>query len=119
LIERALAARPEIRLVAGKLGASAVDLALTHRPSLILLDLHLPDLGGDQVLRRLKVSAATSEIPVVIVSADATSEQIKSMLSEGAVEYLTKPLDIERLLTVVDEALQMGASNERYATKSD
>jgi signal transduction histidine kinase/ActR/RegA family two-component response regulator len=105
LIERTLADRSEIKLISSKCGASAVELAQTHGPSLILLDLHLPDLQGDVVLERLKANPATAAFPVVVVSADATERQIERMLSAGAVAYLTKPLDIQKFLDVVDQAI--------------
>ena len=53
----------------GQLGA---DLALLHRPTMILLDLHLPDLSGEDVLIRLQSDPATAAIPVVVLSADAS-----------------------------------------------
>jgi len=119
LIERTLADRSEVRLICSKRGASTIELAQTHGPSLILLDLHLPDMSGDVVLERLKANTATAGIPVVVVSADATPRQIEHMLSAGAAAYLTKPLDIEKFLRVVDEAIQTGASSTYHASKSN
>ncbi len=105
LIERTLTHRPEIKLVHGKLGASVLSMAETHQPDLILLDMHLPDIAGDEVLGMLKSNSKTSEIPVVIVSADATPRQIERTLQAGAKDYLIKPLDIAKLLDVVDAAM--------------
>jgi CheY-like chemotaxis protein len=76
-------------------------------------------MSGDVVLERLKANTATAGIPVVVVSADATPRQIEHMLSAGAAAYLTKPLDIEKFLRVVDEAIQTGASSTYHASKSD
>jgi CheY-like chemotaxis protein len=59
-------------------------------------------------LRRLRGEAATREIPVVVISADATPGEIQRMLSSGAVDYLTKPLDIQKFLGVVDKHLGDG-----------
>ncbi len=70
-----------------------------------MLDLHLPDMPGWQVLAQLKADQLTRAIPVVIISADATSPQIKRLLSAGARAYLTKPLDIPEFFRVIDEAL--------------
>jgi DNA-binding response OmpR family regulator len=81
-------------------------LAETHGPKLILLDLNLPDIHGSEVLRRVQQNAATTHIPVVVISADATSSQIERLLSAGARNYLTKPFSIERFLAVVDEILE-------------
>jgi len=104
LIERTLANRPEIKLISGKLGSLALPLAEKHQPDLILLDMHLPDQLGDQVLTTLKSHVTTAEIPVVVISADATPGTIDRMLAAGASAYLTKPLDISHLLEVVDKS---------------
>ena len=76
-----------------------------HSPDLILLDLHLPDMAGDETLRHLRKDPATKRIPVVIISADATRSQIRRLRAAGADEYLTKPLDVKRFLEVVDDAM--------------
>jgi len=111
LIERTLAQRPEIKLICGALGETAVPLAESHMPDLILLDMHLPDVEGYEVLSRLRANPATEGIPIVVVSADATTPQIEKMLNAGAAAYLTKPLEIQKLLAVVDEAIGKGAAN--------
>ena len=105
LVERILARRPAVRLVAAMQGGLALELAREHRPELILLDVHLPDIDGDEVLRRLRADAGTSAIPVVVVSAEATAPKIERFLAAGARAYLTKPLDVKRFLEVIDETL--------------
>jgi PAS domain S-box-containing protein len=101
LVEQALERVPEVHLIPAMHGQLGIDLARQHGPDLILLDLHLPDLKGDEVLERLKRDPTTSQIPVVIISADATPTQVKRLLAAGAAEYLTKPIDIGRLLDIV------------------
>jgi hypothetical protein len=71
-------------------------------PDLILLDLHLPDMSGQQVLEQLGSDSITREIPVVIVSADATPGQIDRLRAEGVLSYLTKPLDVDSILNLFD-----------------
>jgi signal transduction histidine kinase/ActR/RegA family two-component response regulator len=105
LIERLLAHRPEVKLMPAMQGRLGVDLAREHRPDLILLDLHLPDIMGDEVLRQLREIPATRETPVVMISADATAGQIKRLLDAGARAYLTKPLDVKKFLVLLDEIL--------------
>jgi CheY-like chemotaxis protein len=83
LIEHALARRPGAKLVAATQGGQALDLVREHRPDLILLDLNLPDIQGDAVLERLQADPITAEIPVVIISADATQDQIERLLAAG------------------------------------
>jgi CheY-like chemotaxis protein len=92
-------------------GGIGFDLARKHCPDLILLDLHLPDVSGEDTLRLLREDARTARIPVVIVSADATAGQIKRLLAAGANEYLTKPLDVKRFLKVVRDAMGLTATS--------
>ena len=106
LIQRLLAHRPEVRLVPAMQGRLGLDLALEHRPHLILLDLHLPDMPGEEVLLRLRAAPETRDIPVAVISADATPGQIRRLLANGARAYLTKPLDVKKLLEVLDETLK-------------
>ena len=103
LVERILEFRPALRLMHARSGGSGVELAQTHRPRLILLDLNLPDMHGSEVLRQLQRQPATAEVPVVVLSADATPSQIERLLTAGARNYLTKPFDIDPFLAVVDE----------------
>jgi CheY-like chemotaxis protein len=72
----------------------------------VLLDLHLPDIDGSEVLRYLREDPTTSSIPVIIVSADATPGQIRRHLAAGAYAYLTKPLDVREILELLDELLE-------------
>jgi PAS domain S-box-containing protein len=105
LVDQMLAERPTLELMTAMQGRVGLELARQHSPDLILLDLHLPDLPGWHVLAQLKADHLTREIPVVVISADATPPQIKRLLSAGARAYLTKPLDIPEFFRVIDEAL--------------
>jgi CheY-like chemotaxis protein len=62
-------------------------------------------MNGADVLARLKGEPETRDIPVVVLSADATSKQIERLIAAGAVAYLTKPIDVQQFLATVDEAL--------------
>jgi CheY-like chemotaxis protein len=77
-----------------------------RKMGLVMLDLHLPDIGGEEVLRRLQADPKTAHLPVVVLSADTTPGQIQRLLAAGASQYLTKPLDVTRFLEVVDQLLQ-------------
>ncbi len=109
LIEQILRRRPSIELVPAMLGQLGLDLAREHRPDLVLLDLHLPDLGGQDVLRHLRAEPATSAAPVVILTADATSSQLDALWEEGASAYLTKPIVVRELLETLDRFLDGAA----------
>ena len=102
LVERVLGHRPGVRLISAMRPQLGLDLASQHHPDLILLDLHLPDMPGEAVLRRLWSSPATADIPVAILSADARPALIERLLAEGVRGFLTKPLDVKELLGLVD-----------------
>ena len=105
LVERILAHRPNVRLLSAMQGGLGLELAREHRPDLIFLDLQLPDTPGREVLRRLQADGKTRGIPVVVISADATPGQTQRLLAEGARDFLTKPLDVKKLITLLDETL--------------
>jgi PAS domain S-box-containing protein len=102
LVEQVAARRPHIRLLSAMQGQMGIDLARQHRPDLILLDLHLPDMSGEEVLRTLREDPVTSAIPVVMISADATSSTAKRLLEAGARSFLTKPLDMRRFVRLIE-----------------
>ena len=105
LIESILRQRPGIRLLAAMQGGLGLDLAREHRPDLILLDLHLPDISGDIVLHRLQELPETRHIPVMMLSANATIGQIERLLAAGARAYLTKPINVKQFLADLEELL--------------
>jgi protein-histidine pros-kinase len=94
LMERIFARWPGTELLAAMQGSLGLDLAQQHHPDLILLDLHLPDMMGWDVLAKLRADEATRDIPVVVTSADATPGQIERLKEAGADDYITKPLDL-------------------------
>ncbi len=110
LIEEILREQPEIELLSAMQGQLGLDLARKHLPDLILLDLHLPDLPGWEVLSRLRSQEDTCDIPVVIISADATNRQIEQLMATGARAYLTKPLDVNEFFRVLEETTSSNTS---------
>jgi CheY-like chemotaxis protein len=112
LVERIFRNRPEIGLLSAMQGRIGVELAQEHQPDLILLDTHLPDLSGAEVLRCLREDPATRRIPVIALSGDATQSQINKLLVAGAREYLTKPFDLKTFLDTVERMLWDLASSQ-------
>ena len=106
LMETIFAARPDVSLLAANQGITGLDMARQQEPDLILLDLNLPDIGGAEVLARLQQSALTRQIPVVVVSADATPHQKERLLLAGASDFLLKPLDVEQFLQCIRKFLK-------------
>jgi PAS domain S-box-containing protein len=106
LVERILARKTDFRLVAAMQGSLGLSLAREHRPDLILLDLHLPDAPGHEVLARLRADPLTQAIPVIVLSAEASPGQVQRLLAQGATAYLTKPLEVGRFLEVLAQVLR-------------
>ena len=103
LVERVLSRRQGVKLISAMRPQLGLDLAGEHQPDLVLLDLHLPDMPGQEVLRRLRSNPKLAEIPVVVLSADARPSLIEQLLQQGARAFLTKPLDVKELLGLLDD----------------
>ena len=101
-----LAQRPQVTLDVSPTGVEGLGGIRERRPALILLDMHLPDIDGLDLLLQLKDDPDTADIPVVVVSADAMSTRMDAALHAGAERYLTKPVNVTELLAVVDELLE-------------
>ena len=106
LVERVVTSRRGYELLSAMQGSLGLELATQHRPDLILLDVNLPDISGSEVLRRLRSDVRTADIPVVVVSADATQDRVRHLLASGAAAYLTKPIDVVRLMGVIEETMR-------------
>jgi len=104
--------RPQVTLEVSTLGLDGLAAVRARRPDLILLDMHLPDVDGLELLRQLQRDAHSADIPVVVVSADATPARVQEALAAGARHYLTKPLNLAQFLTVLDELLE--AADTRF-----
>jgi PAS domain S-box-containing protein len=103
VVEHLLALRPGWSMIHASLGMLGVELARAHHPDLVLLDLHLPDQFGGDVLLALKRRDDTKDIPVVILSADASPGLASRLVLAGADRFITKPLDVEVVLSLLDE----------------
>jgi PAS domain S-box-containing protein len=98
--------RKGIKLVIHMRGNGALEKAIEVKPSLILLDLNLPDKRGNDILLELKGNEETKQIPVIVISADAMPNQVSILKASGATNYLTKPIEIKSFLAAVDEIIK-------------
>jgi CheY-like chemotaxis protein len=121
LVKRIFRDRSDIELCTASRGQEGIDMARDVLPGLVLLDLHLPDMPGAEVLEALQDDPLTAAIPVVVVSADATVDQIKHLRAGGVADYVTKPFEVPRLLAVVDSfvASQPAAASASAASNGD
>jgi len=119
LMERIVAPFPGVKLLAAMQAKLGLELAKAHVPDWILLDVHLPDLPGDEVLRRLRADPETRQIPVTVVSADATPAQIRRLTDAGARDYLTKPFDVKQLIRLLEATLRHGTSGSEILAHAE
>lgn len=97
LVKHIFAIDPYVELVSASSGKEGIELARALRPGLILLDVHLPDASGEEVLGRLRSDPATTGIPVIAITADARKLQRDRLLAAGADAFFTKPIAISKL----------------------
>lgn len=110
LVEAALKLRrSRVRLLTATAGKRGVELAEKVKPNLVLLDMHLPDVSGVDVLKLLKAHRSTHDIPVIVLSADVGQALIKQVLAAGAIAYLTKPIHLDEFLAAIDQGLRAQA----------
>ncbi len=102
LLRQVMRMRPQWHLEVATCGQEAIAMALSQPPDLLLLDMHLGDMNGLDVSDALALHARTAAIPRVALSADVMPDQISEARQRGFVAYLTKPLDVGRLLALLD-----------------
>ena len=107
LVEKLLKPYHKIGLLFAQDGKQGLDMAVKQNPDLILLDLDLADKTGEDVLKKLRAHPVTGHIPVVVISADTMPRRIEQMLKQGATQYLTKPIDVNKLLVVIGGSINI------------
>ena len=108
LVLSILKTRPHLHVLVARSGREAIELVRRERPDLLLLDMHLGDMTGSQVLRELALDPHPRKLPCIAVSADAMPAAIESAGRAGFSAYMTKPLDVRMFLRAVDTALGEG-----------
>ena len=91
------------RALEASTGRQALILAATHRPALVLMDIRLPDMTGVEALGRLRLDERTARIPVLALTAQAMKGDRERFIEAGFDGYLSKPVDIDELLTTVEQ----------------
>lgn len=107
VVEAMLRREPRVRVIVAVDGESGLELASTHRPHLVLVDLHLPDIDGYTVHQRLRDWEEMNGIPVIAVSADAMPQDIERAKVAGFFDYVTKPIQMDELIRTVRRALDV------------
>ena len=103
LMRALLVKRPRWRLQIARTGADGLQAARDSQPDLILLDLHLPDMSGESVLQEFRNDTRFQSTPLAILSADALPATIERLRGRGAADYLTKPIEVPRLYSLLEQ----------------
>ena len=102
LVQLVVSRRPRLELVEAFDGETGLELARSLLPDLVLLDLRLPGISGEEVLAELRADPATAGLRVVVISAEARPGETTRVIEAGAERYLVKPVDVEELGAVLD-----------------
>jgi len=105
LVEGLLSVHPGVRLIRAQTGNEGVHLARVEHPDAILLDMHLPDFSGTEVVRRLSEDIANGAFRVILLTADKLNIDVLKAMSLGAFEYLVKPVSHQALEASLGRAL--------------
>jgi CheY-like chemotaxis protein len=97
------------RMLEAGTGERAVALTTEHRPDLVLMDIHLPDIDGVEALRMLRAGERTASIPVLALTAQAMEGDRERFLASGFDGYLSKPVNIADLLDAVRRHCEGGS----------
>ena len=104
------------RTLEASTGGQALTLAAAHEPALVLMDIRLPDMSGIEALSRLRMDARTASIPVLAVTAEAMKGDRLRFTEAGFDGYLSKPVDIDELLAMVEEHCTVRGGSPRPNT---
>jgi CheY-like chemotaxis protein len=99
------------RVTAAARGQQAIEMACTHRPDLILLDIRLPDIDGLEVLRRLRSLPETKDVLIVAMTAQAMPDEIDRFVAAGCDGYIQKPISIQSFRAEVQRQLSTVAGD--------
>lgn len=105
LVTQILGMRENVKLITAHTANLGIELAMSHQPDLILLDICMPEMDGFQVIDIIKRNEKLKDVPVIAVSANAMPKDIKRGFDAGFNEYITKPIDVDRFLSVIDSFL--------------
>jgi PAS domain S-box-containing protein len=120
LVEQILQGHPTLRLIRAHNGMQGIDMARSHAPQIILMDINLPGMSGMDALKLLRQDPVTRHIPVLAITANALPADVTKGMAAGFFNYLTKPFKIQDFLQSIDLALQAPASpSHAHRERSD
>jgi PAS domain S-box-containing protein len=111
LVEQLVARRKDLKFFMASDANTGIDLARTHQPEVILMDINLPGMSGYDALKILRLDPATAHIPILAISANAIPRDIQKGLDAGFFRYLTKPIKLDEFADALDGALRYAEQN--------
>jgi signal transduction histidine kinase/ActR/RegA family two-component response regulator len=113
LIEEVVGTRGDFRVMSAPDAQIGLEMARTHHPQIILMDLNLPGRSGHEALGLLRAGESTRDIPVIAVTASAMDAERSRALAAGFFRYITKPIDVGQLNAAIDEGLALKRDKTR------
>ncbi|MBN2349857.1 MAG: response regulator [Bacteroidales bacterium] len=107
----------QYNILQSETGEDGLKVAQSKKPDLLILDIKLPDLSGFEVIKRLKKSDSTKDIPVLMVTAYDNPENINNSFNLGAYDYITKPINVDEFKSRVKKTLSINESISRIKTQ--
>lgn len=112
LVEELIERRPDLRLLSAVDGVRGIALARIHLPSVILMDINLPGINGNEALKILRDDPVTAHIPVIAISANALPRDIENGKKIGFFRYLTKPIKVNEFMASLNMALEFAETGK-------
>ena len=113
LVAQIISRYPDIHLLTAANGVSGIEIARASRPDVILMDIKLPGINGFEVLRILRLDAATANIPVLAISANAMNLDVERGLKAGFFNYITKPISVSGFMEALESAMEFAENNRK------
>ena len=105
LVSQIIKQRGHLTLLSAQEPKLGIELATTHKPDLILLDINLPGMDGFEILEVLQKQDETKDIPVLAITANAMPKDVERGKKAGFKEYITKPVNVVEFLGLLDHYL--------------
>jgi signal transduction histidine kinase/CheY-like chemotaxis protein len=106
LVEQIISRHPDIRLLTAVSGNLGIEIARNSEPDVILMDINMPGISGIEALKILREDPTTKHIPIIAVTANAMPLDIKRGMKAGFFRYITKPINVNEFMDVLDVALK-------------
>ena len=105
ILLKTMLARTNVGILTATNGENALEIVRKQKPELVLLDIHMPVMDGMEVLKEIKADSELEKIPVIMVSAYTSAEDIERSMSLGASGFIKKPVIMDNLISSVKSEL--------------